>query len=323
MKTMKYDHDMDIELRHLKLMATVAECGSLTKAGERLHLTQSALSHQLRDLESELAIPLFLRVGKRMVLTPAGDRLLASARRVLSEIDTAEDDIRRLDGDRVGPLRITTECYTCYHWLPQLLKAFRLKHPRVDVRVDVESTRRPIEALLEGRIDLALVSSPVVDRRIATRLLFRDDLVAVAAPSHPLARRRRLSTTDLTGETLFVYPPKEESQVVTRLIEPSGARPRIEEVQLTEAIIELVKAGLGVTILARWAVQPHLDAGRLTILALRSRELARTWSAATLKQTVSVPHVQHFVELLSDAAPRWAGQLPAVRTTRTPIRAAR
>jgi LysR family transcriptional regulator for metE and metH len=304
---------MDVDIRHLKMVAAVAECGSLTRAGDQLHLTQSALSHQLRDLESRLAVPLFLRVGKRMVLTPAGERLLASARRVLSEIDTAEDEIRRLAVSREGPLRVTTECYTCYHWLPPLLKGFRRRHPRVDVRIDVESTARPIDALLEARIDLALVSSPTSDRRIVSTPLFRDDLVGLVAPSHPLAQRRRVTVADLEGETLFVYAPKEESRVVVQLIEPAGVRPRIEQVQLTEAIIELVKAGLGVTFLARWAVQPQLDANALRVLPLRSSALGRQWCAATLKQTAKIPYVVDFVELLSDAAPRKAGQAPAMR----------
>src|SRR5438270_7864978 len=102
---------MDLEVRHLQLVAAVAEVGSLTKAGDRLHLTQSALSHQLRDVEERLGTALFLRIGKRLVLTPAGERLLASARDVLSRLSRVEDEIRQLGRDRAGMLRITTECY--------------------------------------------------------------------------------------------------------------------------------------------------------------------------------------------------------------------
>ena len=138
------------------------------------------------------------------------------------------------------------------------------------------------------------------------------NLVVVAAPSHHLAERRRLAAIDLTGETLFVYVPREESSVVQQFIAPSGATPNIEQVQLTEAMIELVKAGLGVTILARWAVQPHLDAGTLTVLPIKSKALARRWSAVTLKQSADLPHVRDFIELLSEAAPRSFGRLPAV-----------
>src|SRR5882724_6330139 len=128
---------MDLEVRHLQLVSAVADVGSLTRAGDQLHLTQSALSHQLRDIESRLGTALFLRVGKRLVLTPAGERLLGSARDVLGRLEHAEQDIRDLGRARAGLLRLTTECYTCYHWLPALLTQYRRRFPRVEVRIDV------------------------------------------------------------------------------------------------------------------------------------------------------------------------------------------
>src|SRR5207248_2015937 len=251
---------MDLEVRHLKLVAAVADVGSLTRAGDRLHLTQSALSHQLRDIEARLGAPLFLRVGKRLVLTPAGERLLASARDVLERLERAEHDIREMSRDRAGLLRITTECYTCYHWLPPLLLHYRRTFPRVEVRIDVNATGRPVEMLLAGKIDLAVVSSPVADRRLATRAVFEDELVVVASRRHRFAQQTHVKLADMRDETLFVYPPKEESSVLQNTLLPGGAAPaRGEEVLLTEARIELVKAGLGVAVLARWAVQPVVD----------------------------------------------------------------
>ena len=177
---------MDLEVRHLQLVAAVADMGSLTRAGDRLHLTQSALSHQLRGIESRLGAALFLRVGKRLVLTPAGERLLVSAKDILERLAQAEDDIRRMGKEHAGVLRLTTECYTCYHWLPPLLMRYRRKFPRVEVRIDVEATRRPIEMLLAGRIDLAIVSSTVTDRRLVSRKVFDDELVLIAARAPPL-----------------------------------------------------------------------------------------------------------------------------------------
>ena len=153
--------DVHLEVRHLKLVREVSAAGSLTRAGAALHLTQSALSHQLRDIESRLGAPLFLRVGKRMVLTPAGERVLQSAHEVLASIERTEDAVRGLAGASRGVLRLTTECYTCYHWLPALLKAYRTSHPRVDVRIDAAATSEPLAHLLDGRIDVAIVSDPV------------------------------------------------------------------------------------------------------------------------------------------------------------------
>src|SRR5919106_3962556 len=149
---MKKDNGgVELEIRHLRLVRAVTSAGSLTGAGSILNLTQSALSHQLRDIESRLGTALFLRVGKRMMLTPAGERLLRSADEVLEAIERTEDSIRQLSGADRGVLRISTECYTCYHWLPPLLKMFNREHPRIEVRIVVEATRDPHQALLDGR----------------------------------------------------------------------------------------------------------------------------------------------------------------------------
>ena len=303
---MKYAHmtRMDLEVRHLQLVAAVADFGSLTRAGDRLHLTQSALSHQLRDIEERLGAPLFHRFGKRLALTPAGEELLESARAVLERLRQTEDSIRQLGRLPQRALRITTECLTCYHWLPPLLSSFRERFPAVDVRIDVEATARPIERVLDGTVDLALVSTPTRDRRLAARPVFADQILIVASPHHRLASRRRMAPSDLHNETFFIYPPREESTLLNKVLRPAGAEPgRIEEVQLTEAIIELVKANLGLAGLARWAVAPHLTAGTLVALPLRSKALERRWSAVTLRHLAKADYVQAFVDLLARRGP--------------------
>src|SRR5947208_1448132 len=205
---MKYAHVLDLEVRHLRLVAAVARAGSLTRAGDHLHLTQSALSHQLRDIESRLGTQLFLRVGKRLVLTPAGERLLESATDVLERLERTERDIRAMGRERGGTLRITTECYTCYHWLPPLLLRYRRTFPKVEVRIDVEATHQPLEMLLAGKIDLALMSTPVRDRRLVSSRVFEDELVLIASKHHRFAGQTRVRLAQMREETLFVYPPK-------------------------------------------------------------------------------------------------------------------
>ena len=295
---------MDLEVRHLQLVAAVADLGSLTRAGDRLHLTQSALSHQLRGIEARLGAALFLRVGKRLVLTPAGERLLVSAKDILERLAQAEEDIRRMGKEHAGVLRITTECYTCYHWLPPLLMRYRRTFPRVEVRIDVEATRRPIEMLLAGKIDLAIVSSAVTDRRLVSRKVFEDEVVLIAAQHHRFARQSHVRISEMRDETLFIYPPREESRVLQEVLLPAGVSPaRIEEVQLTEAITELVKAGLGVAFLARWAVQPLVDAGAIVARPLTARGLHREWRAVMPKDLARADYVLEFIDLLEKHAP--------------------
>ena len=303
---------MELEIRHLQLVAAVADVGSLTRAGDRLHLTQSALSHQLRDIETRLGAPLFRRVGKRLVLTPAGERLLESARDVLDRLQQTEQDIRRMTRERAGLLRITTECYTCYHWLPLLLLRYRKVFPRVEVRIDVEATHQPIQRLLAGKLELGIVSSDVDDARLVSRTVFDDELVLIASKLHRFAQQAHVKLSDMRDETLFVYPPKEESGALQRVLLPAGAVPaRVEEVQLTEAIFELVKAGLGVTILARWAVQPLVDAGTLIARPLTARGLHREWKAVMPKDLAGVDYVKGFVELLERYGPTTRAGRPA------------
>ena len=295
---------MDLEIRHLQLVAAVAAVGSLTRAGDQLHLTQSALSHQLRDVESRLGAALFLRVGKRLVLTPAGERLLSSATDVLERLRQAEHDIREMGRAGAGTIRITTECYTCYHWLPPLLLQYRRAFPRVEVRINVEATHRPVEMLLAGKIDLGIMSTPVRDRRLVSRRLFDDELVVIASAHHRFAQQTTVRLAQMREETLFVYPPKDESGPLQSVLLPAGVVPaRIEEVQLTEAITELVKAGLGVAILARWAVQPLVDAGSLVARPLPARGMRRVWSAVMPKDLVKTDYVRAFIELMESHAP--------------------
>jgi LysR family transcriptional regulator for metE and metH len=290
---------VDLEIRHLKLVAAVAEEGSVTRAGSRLHLTQSALSHQLRDAEEMLGTPLFRRLSRKMVLTPAGERLLRSARTVLDELDRAEKEISRASGEPAGLLRLCTQCYTCYHWLPARMKLFQEEFPGVEFQVVVEDTPNPIPALLEGRLDLALVNSQPRDPRIVYTPLFEDELLAVLPPNHPKASRPFLEPEDFADETVIIYPPKEESTLLLRFLTPAGIRPRrVREVMLTEAIIELVKAGLGIGMIARWAIEPQLRAGTVRALPMGRAGFRRTWCAATLRSRDVPGYVHEFVDLL-------------------------
>src|SRR6266550_3592174 len=202
---------------------------------------------------------------------------------------------------RAAILRVSTECYTCYHWLPGVLPRFARRFPQVDVQIVAEATHHPVPALLDGRIDLAIVSNDDHDDRLAYVPLFTDELVALLRPDHPLSDQPFLTAADFADQHLFVYLlPPGENDVFTMLLGPSGVAPRrVSAIQLTEAILELVKGGAGIAVLARWAVAPHLKTGELRAVRLTRRGLERRWRAAMLRQTPVPLHLREFAGLLA------------------------
>lgn len=295
---------MDLEVRHLRLIAGITQAGTMTKAAEGLHLTQSALSHQLRDIESRFNTAFFLRVGKRMVLTAAGRRVLDSAGPILDDLARTEEDVRRIAEQRDGVIRVATQCNTGYHWLPPLLASFNRKHPRVTINILPDATDRPIEALLDGRLDLAILTNEISDPRLRLQRLFGDEMVALVSRDHPLAARRWLSVAELAGEPLFLYSSSpEESFVLQRVLAPAGHTPaKLSFIMLTEAMIEMARAGLGVAVLPRWSAQPSIAARSLIPLSITRRGIRRHWTAATLKAQAMTPWLEDFVALIAERA---------------------
>ena len=289
-----------LDVRHLQLVQAIAEEGSVTRAGLRLNLTQSALSHQLRDAEDKLGVRLFDRIGRRLRLAPAGERLLRSARAVLEELGRAEDEVGRHGAGARSVIRLTTQCNTVYHWLPPLLRRFQKPHPEVDLELVAGATDDPIPALLGGVIDLAIVHRPVRDSRIRLRPLFKDEMVVVMPPTHRLSRAPFVAAQDLAPEHLILYSiPREANLVFRDVLIPAGVSPkRVTHIQLTEAIVELVKAGLGLSVLARWSVAPQLERGELVARPLTRAGRFRHWSAAYRSRDVP-PALLAFVELLA------------------------
>ncbi len=295
---------MELEIRHLRLVAGIADAGSMTKAAERLCLTQSALSHQLRDVESRFQTTFFVRLGRRMVLTAAGRRLLESARRVLGDLARAEEDIRRLAGHGDGVIRVCTQCNTGYHWLAPLLSAFQRRHPHVGVHIAADATDSPVDALLDGRVDVALVIDPAEDPRVRLRPLFPDEMVAVVSRTHPFARRRWVAPRDLADEHLLIYSSRpEDSFVFRRVLGPENLKPRrVSFIMLTEAIVELARAGTGVGVLPRWSALKAIAGGGIVALSITRDGLRRQWAAASLAAQPDPPFLVDFLDLLVERA---------------------
>ena len=288
-----------LEVRHLQLIAAIVDEGNVTRAGARLHLTQSALSHQLLDIEQRLGTPLFHRVNKRMMLTDAGQRVLNSARQILDNLARTEEDVQLYASNRKGSIRLTTECYTVYHWLPAVMKRFEHKYPDVEIKIEVGATEAPFDALLSGTLDLAFVTSEKAPPPIKLETLFGDEMKVIVAPEHRFASMRFVKPSDLAEETLLTYSELKGNVVYERVLRPAGLEPKKHlQVRLTEAVIELVRAGVGVAVLAQWAAAPYVKSHAVVAVPLTSRGLARQWKAAYIASRPT-PFLRAFIDAVA------------------------
>ncbi len=294
-----------LDSRHLRLIAAVAATESVTRAADRLNVTQSAVSHQLRELEDRLGTPLFVRSGRRMLTTKAGRLLAEAADRVLETIDEVERKVSQLARNIAGELRVSAHCHTGYHWLPAIVEGLRVRYPAFEVRLSPEFTLNPIAALLDGKLDLAIMNDDSDDRRLRFYELFDDEHVAVVHASHPWASRSFITPEQLVREQLYLYSRSiDDSFIVQKVLRPAGvALQRVTYLQLTEGILEMVKAGMGVSVLPKWSIVNVLSSGEIKAVRITRTGVFRKWFAATLRDVPTTPFVEEFVRLLIKQRP--------------------
>ena len=287
-----------MEIRHLQMVKEVAVSGNLTKAADRLFLTQSALSHQLKEIERYFDTQLFIRDKKRMLLTPAGEVVVKAAEKILQEVVDTRAKVRCLTDRESGEVRLCTQCYTSYHWLAGFLRVFQELYPKVDIKVEVEAAAHYADHyLLDNKIDVAITEGNE-NPKFTYAPLFQDEFVAIVAPDHPWAVRCWVEPTEFAAQNYIMYnEPDEESSNFMMLFK--NQRPlRVYKITLTEAILEMVKAGLGVAVLPNWVVRPYLLSGQLAAVQITEQRILRTWYAATLKTKQLPPYTIAFIEQL-------------------------
>src|SRR5437868_1444347 len=192
-----------MDIRQLKAFVAIAESGTFTAGAERVHVTQAAVSMQIRQLESELGARLFIRAPRNVILTEAGEKLLERAHHILREHDAAVEEIAELAGAKRGRLRIgSASAGVTAELLPRILKEVRKRHTQSDIAVNSGTSEALVQQIMAGELDIAFVSLPVEARGIHTEKLNEDYLVAIASPRHRLARQKTVSAYALAGEKL-------------------------------------------------------------------------------------------------------------------------
>ncbi|QZA81997.1 LysR family transcriptional regulator [Deefgea piscis] len=288
-----------LELRHLKTILAIQDSGSLTRAAERLHLTQSALSHQVRLLEDHYGLPLFARKSTPLKLTAAGEKLALLAQTVLPTIASTERDIARLREGQAGQLRIAVECHTCFDWLMPAMDQFRQHWPEVELDIVSGFHADPVQLLFEDRADLAIVSEVEPHAGLSHLPLFSYDMVALLASDHALANKPYLDAEDFANETLITYPvPDEMLDLLRKVLKPAGINPKRRPTELTVAMLQLVASRRGIAALPRWSVQHYLERGYVVAKPITQQGLtSELYAAMPIERSHSV-YLADFVEIM-------------------------
>jgi DNA-binding transcriptional LysR family regulator len=289
-----------MEIRQLRAFVAVAETGTFTAGAERVHVTQSAISMQIRQLEEETGMRLFVRAPRRVLLTEAGERMLVHALNILREHDAALLEMVEMAGTEHGRLRVgSASANISSESLPLVLKALRERHPRMEIFIRTGTSEALVQQILSGELDLALVSLPVEARGIKTETLMRDQLVAIVCPHHRLARQRVVSAYALADEKLILG---ERGGNTRRLIEQffagAGVRPAVSmELNRLAAIKRMVEEDMGVGIVPLQAVRQEVEEGRLVALWIEGAQINWELGLARLSASYDSPICHSFVEI--------------------------
>ncbi|PCM42789.1 LysR family transcriptional regulator [Marinobacter sp. ANT_B65] len=294
-----------IERSHLEVLRAVEAEGSLTAAAQRLHLTQSALSHSVRKLEQQLGTPLWLREGRQLRLTQAGNHLLALANRLLPQFEHAEMLIDQFSRGQAGTLRIGMECHPCYQWLLKVVGPYLEQWPSVDVDVKQKFQFGGIGALFGHDIDILVTPDPLHRPGLVFEPVFDYEQVLVVAADHRLAGKLWAEAGDLERETLITYPVAiERLDVFNHLLVPANMRPaRHKTIETTDIMLQMVAAGRGVAALPRWLVTEYSERLALVPVKLGKDGVSKQIFLGRREREVGVEYMDSFMKLAREV--RW------------------
>lgn len=303
---------MYLEFRHLRSIKAIHDAGGLARAADMLNITQSALSHQIKALENQVGVELFVRRSKPMKLSAAGQKLLAAAERILPEVAALEEDFASLKKGRSGRLHIAIECHACFEWLFPVLEQFRRAWPDVDVDIRPGLSFEALPALKREEIDLVVSSDPERIAGIEFAPLFDYNAVFVASSASPLAGKEWIEAEDFRDQTLITYPvERSRLDVFSQLLTPARVEPRaVRQVELTAVILLLVASGRGVSVLPDWVLREVAYKSDYVTRPLTRSGVTRRLYAATRSADADRPYMAHFIRLARTEPVKLQRQMP-------------
>lgn len=288
-----------LERIHLDTVRAVDQHGTMTAAAKSLNLTQSALSHSMRKLEDRLSIKIWLREGRNLVLTQAGEHLLATANRLLPQLVHAEEQLGQFARGERGTLRIGMECHPCYQWLQKITAPYLREWPSVDFRVKQEFQFGGIGALFAHKIDLLVTPDPLLRKGLHFTPVFDYEQVLVVSADHPLRNEKWVIPRQLGDATLFTYPvPQERLDIYTHFLNPARMAVRRQKVvETTDMMFQLVACGRGVAALPRWLVEEYASKYPVVPIRLGRRGVRKQIFLGVREGDLEVDYLKAFLKL--------------------------
>ncbi|KAF0116078.1 MAG: LysR family transcriptional regulator regulator for metE and metH [Rhodobacteraceae bacterium] len=290
---------MYIELRHLRTIRAIQQAGGLARAADVLNMTQSALSHQVKGLEDQAGMELFVRRSKPMRLSAAGVRMLRAAERILPEIDAMEEEFRALRAGRTGRLHIAIECHACFDWLFPVLEMFRHAWPEIDVDIRAGLAFEALPALNREDVDLVISSDREPPPGIVFNPLFDYHPTFVGSAQNPLAAKEFITAEDFRDQVLITYPvSRDKLDVFTEILTPAKVEPRAQRTaELTAVILMLVGSNRGVAVLPDWVMREVKTNADYITRPLGPEVVTKRMYAATREEDAAKPYMAHFLKL--------------------------
>ena len=297
-----------LNISHLKMICTIDQAATVKEAAQALFITQPALTNRIREAERRLKTHLFIRKGRKLIITSAGKRLLDSAQKILEELERAEYDIALLAEGIEQVLRIGTPHYASFKWLPFAINTFNEALPNIELEITANTTHEPMAALLRGDIDIAMISSPkkrlTLDEACSASFILQDELLACLSSKHKNASKHYLEAEEFSDEvyiTNSTVPEKDREYEL--FFKPKKILPRkVLQVGFNEAIIELVKANMGLTIMSERLIEAYLFNNEIKTVKLGKSGLKIYWHLVYLKQNKMIKPVKLLTQILQERA---------------------
>lgn len=291
-----------MEIKYLKLIQTIAEVGNISNSADRLFLTQSALSHQLREIEDRLGFKVFIRSRNNWKLTEEGEELYQLSKSVLSEIESSMEKIEGIKEGSKGLIRISTECYTFYHGLPQFVQRMALLYPDINIQLVVEATHHSVSRLLSNELDITLTTTKPENESLEVVELFNDEVYAVLHHEHELAEKDCLDAADFSKIHLIIHSfPIETVSIYQHFLKPEKIDPlKVTAIPLTEVALEMVQANMGVICLPKWALKYFKIPETLVYKPLSKTGLKRKHYLVFRSKDADKKYIQDFIINIQD-----------------------